>query len=68
MKMQRFAFAGTEQIAGDVLNPTVGAELDRTDQGMGDEENKKKKGTNGEFRHHPNDDHEHAGHDPRHHI
>ena len=38
---EELTLLGREEVAGDVLNPTVGAELNRANQGMGDEEHEK---------------------------
>jgi hypothetical protein len=45
---EQLAFAGAQDIAGDVLNPTVGAEFDGANQGVGDEEHEEQPGAHGE--------------------
>jgi hypothetical protein len=41
-----------EEVAGDVLNPAVGAEFDRADEGVSDEEDKEQDGADGELADH----------------
>ena len=43
------ALFGREEVAGDVLDPAVGAEFDRADEGVGDEEDEEEDGAEGEL-------------------
>ena len=62
---QDLAFARGQDVAGDVLNPAVGAELDRADQQVRDEQHEQQERAEREVRQHAHADEQRASDDVR---
>ena len=58
---EHLALLGGEEVAGDGFDPAVGAEFDRADDGVGEEEHEQEEGADREARDHADGDQEGAG-------